>query len=118
MTKKLSVLSRHVKPIEKSGKNTRKLSTKLRNELQNLVEVSDAKINYTDIPELDLERLENPIIGKFYRPIKKPISIRLDADVLQWFKAQPEKYQQLINKVCRSYYLRHKNETNQTQTAR
>ena len=31
--------------------------------------------------------------GKFFRPIKQPISIRVDADVLAWFKAQDGRYQ-------------------------
>lgn len=34
---------------------------------------------------------------------KKAISIRLDVDVLDWFKAQPGKYQQRMNEACRLY---------------
>lgn len=41
----------------------------------------------------------------FYKPRKRQISIRIDEDVLAWFKNQPGKYQQLINQVCRSYML-------------
>ena len=43
--------------------------------------------------------LPNP----YYRPKKIQISIRMDADILAWFKNQPGKYQQLINKACRMY---------------
>jgi len=57
-----------------------------------------------EITELDLQQLGNPLIGKFYRPKKELISIRLDADVLHWFKTYPQ-YQTLINRVCRSYML-------------
>lgn len=39
----------------------------------------------------------------YFRPKKKQISIRMDADILAWFQAQPGKYQQLINKACRLY---------------
>jgi len=48
------------------------------------------------------------VMGKFYRPVKKAISIRMDADVLAWLKSQSEKYQQLINYICRQYYLQHR----------
>lgn len=48
-----------------------------------------------------------------YRPKKKAISIRLDADVLSWFQAQPGKYQQLINKACRDYMTSSRSARNQ-----
>ena len=46
-------------------------------------------------------------IGKFYRPVKKQITLRLDADTLFWFKQQSDKYQTLINKACREYMSKH-----------
>jgi uncharacterized protein (DUF4415 family) len=36
---------------------------------------------------------------------KQPISLRVDRDVLAWFKAQGPKYQSRINAVLRSYVL-------------
>jgi len=41
----------------------------------------------------------------YYKPRKRQISIRIDEDVLAWFKNQPGKYQQLINQVCRAHML-------------
>ena len=41
----------------------------------------------------------------FYKPRKRQISIRIDEDVLAWFKNQPGKYQQRINEVCRAHML-------------
>jgi len=38
-----------------------------------------------------------------FKPLKKAISIRMDVDVLEWFQAQPGKYQKLMNKACRIY---------------
>ena len=35
--------------------------------------------------------------------LKKPISLRVDADVLKWFKMQGPRYQSRINAVLRSY---------------
>ena len=54
-----------------------------------------------DIPEvLDWG---GAVRGKFFRPIKKPISIRVDADVLAWFKAQDGRYQARMNEALREY---------------
>lgn len=43
--------------------------------------------------------------SRYYRPRKRQISIRIDEDVLAWFKNQPGKYQRLINQVCRAHML-------------
>jgi uncharacterized protein (DUF4415 family) len=42
------------------------------------------------------------VVGKFYRPIKKPLTIRVDADVLAWLKGQGKGYQTRINALLRS----------------
>jgi len=39
--------------------------------------------------------------GEMYRPIKKPVTLRLDADVLAWFKKQGRGYQTRINRALR-----------------
>ncbi|MFA6408642.1 MAG: BrnA antitoxin family protein [Gammaproteobacteria bacterium] len=78
------------------------LSTELASELDRLATLSNKEIDLSDIPELDFDKLGNPVIGKFYRPTKKLISIRIDSDVLHWFKQFPQ-YQKLINRVCRMY---------------
>jgi uncharacterized protein (DUF4415 family) len=41
-------------------------------------------------------------VGKFYRPIKKSLTIRLDADVLAWLKSQGRGYQTRLNKLLRA----------------
>jgi uncharacterized protein (DUF4415 family) len=48
--------------------------------------------------------------GRFYKPVKKPISIRLDADVLAWFQARGGRYQRLINEALREYMEQHSRE--------
>ena len=55
----------------------------------------------------ELNRLADQPEGTFYRPVKKQISIRLDADILAWFQAQPGKYQTLINRACRIFMRLH-----------
>ena len=38
---------------------------------------------------------------EMYKPIKKPVTLRLDADVLAWFKGQGRGYQTRINRALR-----------------
>ena len=40
-------------------------------------------------------------MSEFYKPIKKPVTLRLDADVLAWFKKQGRGYQTRINRALR-----------------
>jgi len=40
-------------------------------------------------------------IGRFYRPVKQLVSIRVDADVLAWFRGRGKKYQTYMNEVLR-----------------
>ena len=40
-------------------------------------------------------------IGELYKPIKKPVTLRLDADVIAWFKARGRGYQTRINRALR-----------------
>ena len=40
-------------------------------------------------------------LGEYYKPIKKPVTLRLDADVLAWFKKQGRGYQTRINRALR-----------------
>src|SRR5256885_14561694 len=51
----------------------------------------DADIDLTDMPEvLDWSKAE---VGKFYRPPKKPVTMRLDSDVVEWLKSEGPAYQ-------------------------
>ena len=61
----------------------------------------DDEIDTSDIPEVT--DWSNAVVGKFYRPIKKQVTLRLDADMLEWFKAKGGKYQARINKALREY---------------
>ncbi len=40
-------------------------------------------------------------VGLLYRPIKKPVTIRVDADVLAWFKKKGRGYQTRMNRALR-----------------
>ncbi len=63
--------------------------------------LGDEDIDTSDIPELDEAFWEKAQVR--YPVEKKAISIRMDADVLEWFKAGGKGYQSRINAVLRAY---------------
>lgn len=66
--------------------------------------MSDDDIDLSDIPELDEDFFKNAkLVDR--KPRTEAISIRIDTDVLQWFKQQAKEkgYQTLINDVLRTY---------------
>jgi uncharacterized protein (DUF4415 family) len=77
----------------------RKISRKQAKELAVLARLPDDQIDLSDAPEVRDWR--NAVVGKFYRPIKAPVTIRVDADVLAWLKRQGRGYQTRINKLLR-----------------
>ncbi len=88
-------------------KGNTELTAKQRADLQALEELPDDQINTNDIPELlDWSGAER---GVFYRPVKKQITLRLDADVISWFKAHAQGgrgYQTDINQALREHVIR------------
>jgi uncharacterized protein (DUF4415 family) len=65
-----------------------------------LAEMEDKDIDTSDIPELDDTFFQN---AEVLVPPKQPVTLRLDADVLTWFKSQGPGYQTRINKLLRRY---------------
>ena len=69
--------------------------------LDAIANMPDEDIDFSDIPEkLDWS---NAVRGKFYRPVKQQLTLRLDADLIHWFKAQGggRGYQTRINAALR-----------------
>ena len=66
--------------------------------------LSDDDIEFSDIPELDEDFFKNAKLVE-RKPRTEAISIRIDTDVLQWFKQEGKEkgYQTLINDVLRTY---------------
>src|SRR3954447_2416170 len=50
-------------------------------------------------------------IADFYRPLKRPVTLRLDADVLAWFKKDGRRYQTRINTALRKVMEREMKES-------
>lgn len=67
--------------------------------------VPDDQLDLSDIPEItDWSNAVRQ--NQFYRPVKQQTSIRLDADVLAWFKAQGKGYQTRMNEILRDAMLK------------
>jgi len=67
--------------------------------MKRLSERPDDEIDYSDIPEItDFSGFE---VGKFYRPVKEAVTVRLDADVVHWLKREGKGYQTRLNAILR-----------------
>jgi uncharacterized protein (DUF4415 family) len=83
----------------------KKLSPEQRTQLAKIAAMPDAEIDTADIPEVPRENWVHARRGHLYRPLKQPVTIRLDADVLAWFRdhAEGRGYQTEINRVLRRH---------------
>lgn len=86
-----------------------KVTKQQADELAALATMPDEAIDTSDIPEIT--DWSGAVVGKFYRPIKRTVTIRLDADVVEWFRAQGGKYQSTINRVLREYMMQQQGKT-------
>jgi uncharacterized protein (DUF4415 family) len=82
-------------------KESRKPASSLEKELAALDAMPEKDIDLSDAPEVtDWSAGER---GKFYRPVKEQVTLRLDADVLHWFKQSGSGYQTRINAALRRF---------------
>jgi uncharacterized protein (DUF4415 family) len=66
---------------------------------RDIAAMKDEDIDLSDIPEvLDWSRAE---MGKFYRPPKRSVTMRLDGDVIDWLKGYGRGYQTRVNLLLR-----------------
>ena len=74
-------------------------------QLDRLAALPDEAIDTADIPEVSSEAWRHATRPNLYRPVKKPVTLRLDADVVSWFKehAHDRGYQTEINRVLRRH---------------
>lgn len=71
-----------------------------RTDWKRLAEMDDEAIDTSDIAELDDDFFQK---AELRVPAKQPVTLRIDEDVLVWFKAQGKGYQTRINKLLRQY---------------
>ena len=76
-----------------------------RTDWHKLARLPDEKIDVSDIPELDEEFFRQ---AKVRLPKgKQLVSLRIDSDVLDWFKRRGKGYQTTINAILRAYVRAH-----------
>lgn len=66
----------------------------------------DSDIDYGDIPELTETFWKSAVRNPYYRPVKQQLTLRLDADLVAWFKSRTQGgrgYQTRINRALREY---------------
>jgi uncharacterized protein (DUF4415 family) len=87
-------------------KPDQQLTARQKREVQKLATMPEDQVDTSDIPELPPGAWKNAVRGKWYRPVKKAVSIRLDADVLAWLKAKGSGYQTRVNNLLRERMLK------------
>lgn len=87
-------------------KSNQPLTARQKKQLAALAALPDDQIDTSDIPELPADAWKNAVRGKFYRPLKQAISMRLDADVIAWLKKPGKGYQTRANQILRQRMLR------------
>ena len=78
------------------------LTRRQKENLKGVARIKDEDIDFSDIPELTDEWFARAVRGKFYRPVKEIVSIRLDKDVLAFYRSQGAGYQTRINDTLRA----------------
>ena len=71
--------------------------------------MKDEDIDLSDIPEISPEMFARGIIRRGLKPVvrKKQLTLRMDSDVIEWFKRQGRGYQTKINSLLRAYMEEH-----------
>lgn len=70
-------------------------------DIERIRNIPEEAIDYSDIPPLTEDFWKNGVRGLMYRPVKKQITARIDADVLEWLKSGGKGYQTRINAILR-----------------
>ena len=87
-------------------------SNKSLTDWERLDAMQDDDIDLSDAPEITPEMFAKAIVNRSLKPAptKQQITIRLDNDVLEWYRAQGRGYQTKINKLLRAYMEAHQAE--------
>jgi uncharacterized protein (DUF4415 family) len=91
-------------------KTVSQLSSVNEKQLKALANSGDSDIDTSDMPALSAEQLSRFVPAKLlnrslYRPVKVPVKVNYDADILEWFKSFGKGYQTRMNSALREYML-------------
>ncbi len=87
--------------------SSRRLTRKQKADLERLADLPDDRIDLSETPEV--RDWSGARQGLFYRPLKQQLTLRLDTDVVAWFKTRARGgrgYQTDINRALREHVLR------------
>jgi uncharacterized protein (DUF4415 family) len=93
------------KPVNVKRASGHPLTARQKRDIAALAAMPDENINATDITELPPDAWKDAVRGRFYRPIKKAVSLRLDSDVVAWLKKDGKGYQTRANRILRERML-------------
>ncbi len=76
----------------------------------------DEDIDFSDSPEVTPEMFAKAVLRKGLKPVSKKtqVTLRIDDDVLTWFKKQGKGYQTRINSLLKAYKEAHQTESGRT----
>jgi uncharacterized protein (DUF4415 family) len=77
------------------------ISTKVKRNLKQIARIRDEDIDLSDIPEWTEKMFASAVRDGLYRPVKERVTIRLDKDVLAFYRREGMGYQTRINKILR-----------------
>ena len=77
----------------------RKLTKEQRRQIAAVAGKRDAHIDVSEMPEVI--NWSGAEIRKFYRPPRKPVTMRLDTDIVEWLKSYGRGYQTRVNHLLR-----------------
>jgi len=85
-------------------------SKKSRTDWKRVDKLKDEDIDLSDIPEVSPEMFARAIVRRGLKPVssKVQLTLRLDSEVLEWFRKQGQGYQTKINALLKAYMDAHK----------
>jgi uncharacterized protein (DUF4415 family) len=85
-------------------------SKKSRTDWARVDAMKDKDIDFTDTAEITPEMFARAVVRKGLKPIrrKEQLTLRIDSDVVEWFRKQGQGYQTRINALLRAYMEAHK----------
>lgn len=80
-------------------------SKKSRTDWRRVDALKDEQIDFSDTPELTPQMFARAVVRRGLKPVarKKQLTLRIDSDVLEWYRRQGAGYQTLINALLRAY---------------
>lgn len=104
--KKSSESSPLVERLVQSDEISREEDERLLAETMREIASRGDDVDLSDMPEVT--DFTGAVRGKFYRPHKDQVTLRIDRDVLAWFRQTEDKYQTAINAALREHMDKHR----------